>query len=660
MISVTFTIGENSYTTSEIIRDSVHINWNHLKGLKSSSSQATFTLKRGALVDGSGDPSLIGLLFTESNDIKVTLQDGTTPLFTGYLAKNKSYSVRNIGLSDISLTINDIGLKLLKAESPVKSYIYEEMNLSTMVADLVTNAGCDWNDDNPEIDEYIHLYTNGEQLDSLISHLLYEYGYYYYFNEEGKFTIAQINLDSEATPSLTLKAKPTASTDKPLYTKSGSAIQMTRAFGEYDTASVSYKELQHYTGRKLYEVQSVHTSQGHWWDGNDHTGVSGSIISGEDWSSTINLQFWEKKGFKFKIATSSIADGSYVTVSAKYKEQVLTQELVSLMVHNKYKVYLADDDKKRLSNAVTVDGGTYHTSWKTRKNVKLTVTKSDASKVRYLMFENGNALKILNIKELEVEVVASDAGIKPGNTELQDLKEGYDLYSIEPDTWELEVVAGPLSTQTTLYEGDYFEPNELNPLTLDVLSNALEESHIYSKVVGKADCWLVKSVGNAYSGKDNVVTANTYREDSKYLLSNEDAQAHANRLATYYGYCQTEYTFFSSEDISCGSVVQVVDNLYSGLNTKVFITQKSSDYGKSVITYKGYALSDIGVISLSQTPTMSTIVKINGAKGDSVEIEYALGSSLTQYPTTGWSTSQPTPTTALPYVWRRERIVEEE
>lgn len=47
----------------------------------------------------------------------------------------------------------------------------------------------------------------------------------------------------------------------------------------------------------------------------------------------------------------------------------------------------------------------------------------------------------------------------------------------------------------------------------------------------------------------------------------------------------------------------------------------------------------------------------NGSKGDYYEVQYAIGGNRDTAPSSGWSSTQPAPTSSKPYVWKRSRLI---
>ena len=84
---------------------------------------------------------------------------------------------------------------------------------------------------------------------------------------------------------------------------------------------------------------------------------------------------------------------------------------------------------------------------------------------------------------------------------------------------------------------------------------------------------------------------NLLTEELQYVHTIDLAQAHANLLVQYHTYCNCQYTFFSKQDIVAGSIICLVDNMFSGLVVNVLITAKSYTDESEVIQYSAVGIS---------------------------------------------------------------------
>ena len=103
-------------TGEDLLTRSISIEHRLLDGLKPSSDKAEISIRKGA-------PVTEDIIRTEG-DIHAVLMDGTETLFTGYVSTNFSWSVTDYGEETLSITIEDVGTRLLE-----KSFITEGFHL---------------------------------------------------------------------------------------------------------------------------------------------------------------------------------------------------------------------------------------------------------------------------------------------------------------------------------------------------------------------------------------------------------------------------------------------------------------------------------------------------------------------------------------------------
>ena len=92
-------------TDDYIVKGSIHKRPQLLNGLKSSGSICEIAISR----NWTNTDDIIGT----DGDIKAILSDGGNIIFTGYLSTKYSWSVGNHGEEALSLTIEDVGARLL-------------------------------------------------------------------------------------------------------------------------------------------------------------------------------------------------------------------------------------------------------------------------------------------------------------------------------------------------------------------------------------------------------------------------------------------------------------------------------------------------------------------------------------------------------------------
>jgi len=216
-------------STDYIVKDSITFKQQLLKDLYSSSNSITLTLTSGCAENLK--------MLKASGDIKAVLKDGATVLFTGYISDNYNWIVNSYGTTDLQITIEDVGTKLLP-----KSYIKNgtsavlEDAADTIVRTIATAAGITVDSDFPVIStNVLRVVESGETCQDLIKSLLFEVGYAYYFTNEGKLSAKKI--DCESTSGV-----PVINKDD-LYVTGGSAITLQKRTRQYKSSKVSYRSV---------------------------------------------------------------------------------------------------------------------------------------------------------------------------------------------------------------------------------------------------------------------------------------------------------------------------------------------------------------------------------------------------------------------------------
>lgn len=131
------------------------------------------------------------------------------------------------------------------------------------------------------------------------------------------------------------------------------------------------------------------------------------------------------------------------------------------------------------------------------------------------------------------------------------------------------------------------------------------------------------------SALETETSNNLIDEEMSFIHDKAIAQKHANLLAQYHKYCNSQYTFFSKEQIALGSVVELKDNLHSGLDTFVLVFASEESDTTDVFQYTAIGIS---VFSLDDDCYNQRIgdkqaQPARGADGKdaSVIIQYAIG-----------------------------------
>ena len=100
-----------------------------------------------------------------------------------------------------------------------------------------------------------------------------------------------------------------------------------------------------------------------------------------------------------------------------------------------------------------------------------------------------------------------------------------------------------------------------------------------------------KSTNIVRTGISGDTTSSLFSEELSYVHTRELTTRHANLLCQYYAYCNSQYTFYSKENLSCGDLVHISENVWTGLGVDVLITGKTVPGTGDVIKYTAIGIS---------------------------------------------------------------------
>lgn len=127
-------------------------------------------------------------------------------------------------------------------------------------------------------------------------------------------------------------------------------------------------------------------------------------------------------------------------------------------------------------------------------------------------------------------------------------------------------------------------------LKIDVSNNADAAKKI-TKLDAYASIIYEKSINIIRTGIAGDTTDSLFSEELSYVHSRELTTRHANLLCQYYAYCNSQYTFFSKENLSCGDLVHISENVWTGLGVDVLITGKTVPGTGDVVKYTAIGIS---------------------------------------------------------------------
>lgn len=150
-----------------------------------------------------------------------------------------------------------------------------------------------------------------------------------------------------------------------------------------------------------------------------------------------------------------------------------------------------------------------------------------------------------------------------------------------------------LKAQTGSIEGSINNAGGTN-LLIDVKNNG-SLSYYITQLDAIADIVFVKDT-NIISTTDTISqdsdsSSSIISEEVNFIHTKEMASYHANLISQYYRYANTQYEFYSTEDLENGSVITLFDNLYSGLKVNVLIFAKTFTDQSDIIKYLAVGIS---------------------------------------------------------------------
>lgn len=219
---------EQTIFKNEIEANSIVLNYQLLNELKSSSNQANLKIVKKT-------PCIEDIIATEG-DIKAVLKDGQIVLFTGYLSTNFSWSVTDWGECVLSLTIEDVGTRLLGKQFIKTGYHLFNCSATDAILAVCKAAGVNVSSQNPIISEKLTATVDSSKTcQEILEQIVYELGYVYYFDSLGFLSLFKIDCSStSATRTLDGFS---------LFSSGGKVVTLSKKLRQYKSARVTYKGL---------------------------------------------------------------------------------------------------------------------------------------------------------------------------------------------------------------------------------------------------------------------------------------------------------------------------------------------------------------------------------------------------------------------------------
>ena len=215
-------------TGDDLLTRSISIEHRLLDGLKPSSDKAEISIRKGA-------PVTEDIIRTEG-DIHAVLMDGSETLFTGYVSTNFSWSVTDYGEETLSITLEDVGTRLLEKSFITEGFHLFQCEAYRAVEAIAERAGITISPDSQKPTAAVVRSVEGdESCKELLKELLYELGYVYAFDEYGEMYLHKVSVT-------TLSGIPTVDSSS-LVSVGGTAVSLRKKIRQYRTARVSFQRV---------------------------------------------------------------------------------------------------------------------------------------------------------------------------------------------------------------------------------------------------------------------------------------------------------------------------------------------------------------------------------------------------------------------------------
>lgn len=166
-------------------------------------------------------------------------------------------------------------------------------------------------------------------------------------------------------------------------------------------------------------------------------------------------------------------------------------------------------------------------------------------------------------------------------TDATDLDQGFKIYYIDNVQGSMIWTGG----SNISYDIKKSAPTQLSVLVKNEGASATR----ITRLEAKADVCYVKSTDVIVSNSTDAYEK-IFEYECSYIHDKTNASRLANLISQYYTNSNINYSFYTDEDIELGSVIQLTDNVHSGLNASVIVTSKSITKD-NIYTYSGVSLT---------------------------------------------------------------------
>ena len=219
---------EQTITSTHIVSRSIRINRQLLNVLKSSSNQLTLQLVH--------ECPQIGDIIASDGDVRATLRDGSSTLFTGYLSTNWTWTLTEHGEQAMNVTVEGVGTRLLARPFIESGYHLFNCTAEEAIASICSRCGIVVATGRVAVPgNVLKVVDSTETCRDIMERMLYELGHVYYFNNLGQ-------LDTFRTDCTTLDGIRTIDGDDLIVTN-GKAVSLQKSLRQYSSANVQFTEL---------------------------------------------------------------------------------------------------------------------------------------------------------------------------------------------------------------------------------------------------------------------------------------------------------------------------------------------------------------------------------------------------------------------------------
>lgn len=197
----------------------------------------------------------------------------------------------------------------------------------------------------------------------------------------------------------------------------------------------------------------------------------------------------------------------------------------------------------------------------------------------------------------------------PSYVEAKDLVNGNQVVYISNVVSDVEVGPTGVNVQSSISQ---FGADTISVL-LNCVSTAGHDNAVVSKLQASANLTYIEADNDTIAGTvvSSDVSDNVVEMKCEWIHDKTPADNLANLLVNYYEKCNKTYQFYASVNYDCGTIVKIVDDVYSNLSQDVLITAK--DYGdySNVIRYTAVSIKEFEVLGTTNTRIYDSPSAIN-------------------------------------------------